>query len=69
MVEIIIQFPNQSDVDEFAGQMSDGVGESICDFSHHRQKPGTDGTKPSDFEKVYDKQGRRVYFITEMFED
>jgi hypothetical protein len=53
---------------KFAGQMSDGAGSDICDFSPHRQKPGTDGTKNIDYEAVYDGAGRRIYFVNSVEE-
>jgi hypothetical protein len=66
--DIIVRFPNQKTADKFAGQMSDGIGENYCDFSHWRQKEGTDGKKQEDFEKVFEG-GKRVYFVSEIFEE
>ena len=65
--DIIVRFPNKEVADEFAGQMSDGFGEGFCDFSHHRQKPGTTGKKRGDYEEVTE-DGKRVYFVDKLFE-
>lgn len=67
MYRIVIEFPTKKVADEFCGQMSDGFGEGLCDFSFHRQKPGTDGTKDSDFERVKDDKGQDVFFVRELF--
>jgi hypothetical protein len=66
--DIVVRFPNKKIADEFCGQMSDGFGEGFCDFSFHRQKPGTDGKKSDDYEEVYDEQNHRVYFMNRIFE-
>jgi hypothetical protein len=66
--DIIIRFPSKKLADEFAGQMSDGFGEGLCDFSFFQQKPGTKGDKNSDFIKV--KEGDTpVYFVNELFDN
>lgn len=65
--DIIVRFPNKKIADEFCGQMSDGFGEGLCDFSFWRQKPGTTGKKQSDFEKVVE-DGKPVFFVDEIFE-
>lgn len=65
--DIIVRFPDKQTAEKFAGQMSDGFGENACDFSHWRQKEGTDGKKQSDFEKVVE-DGKRVYFVSEVYE-
>lgn len=60
--DIIVRFPNKKLADEFTGQMSDGFGEGLCDFSYHKQLPGTDGTKNSHYVKV--KEGNTpVFFV------
>lgn len=65
--DIIIRFPNKKTADRFAGQMSDGFGESFCDFSFWQQLPGTDGTDSSHFVKV--TEGKTpVYFVNSIFE-
>jgi len=65
--DIIIRFPDKKMADEFAGQMSDGFGEGLCDFSFWQQKPGTDGKSNSDFVKV--REGDKpVYFVNKIFE-
>lgn len=65
--DIIIRFPNKKLADEFAGQMSDGFGEGLCDFSFWQQLPGTTGKKQSDFVKV--KEGDTpVYFVNALYE-
>ena len=66
--QIIIEFPTEKIANEFCDQMSDGSGENLCDFSHHRQKPGTDGTKNEHYEEVHDDKGRRTYFVSDIFE-
>ena len=68
MYRIVIEFPTKKLADEWCGQMSDGFGENLCDFSFHRQKPNTTGTKESDFEQVKDEQGKDVYFVNEIFD-
>lgn len=64
--DIIVRFPDKKTAEMFVGQISDGFGENVCDFSHWRQKEGTDGKEPADFEKVTEG-GKRVYFVSEMF--
>lgn len=32
-VEIIVRFPNEEIADKFIGQMMDGFGEGMCDFT------------------------------------
>lgn len=66
--QIILEFPNKKVADEFCGQMSDGFGENFCNFSFHRQKPDTDGTQAEHYEEVVDEQGRRTYFVAEIFD-
>lgn len=65
--QIIVEFPSKEIADEFCGQMSDGFGENYCDFSFHKQREGTDGTKREHFEVVHDREGRRVYFVNKLF--
>jgi hypothetical protein len=65
--DIIVRFPTKELADEWCGQMSDGFGEGFCAFNHHRQKPGTDGRKNSDYEQVTE-DGKRVYFVDSIFE-
>lgn len=65
--DIIVRFPDQRTADQWAGQMSDGFGENYCDFSHWRQKEGTTGKDRGDFEEVFE-DGKRVYFVNEIFE-
>jgi hypothetical protein len=65
--DIIVRFPNKKLADEFAGQMSDGFGEGLCDFNFWQQLPDTDGTKKEHFVKV--KEGKTpVYFVNSIFE-
>jgi hypothetical protein len=66
--QIIIEFPTKKLADEFCGQMSDGFGEGLCDFSFWHQKPGTDGKKASDFEKIKDETGRDIYFVNSIYD-
>jgi len=66
--EIVIRFPDKAIADQFCGQMSDGFGEGFCDFSFHRQKPDTDGTQASDFERIFDVHGRPVFFVSSVFD-
>ncbi len=68
--DIIVRFPTKKLADKFCGQMSDGFGEGLCDFSFHRQIPGTDGTKNSHYERVTDSapKGTEVYFVKSIFE-
>lgn len=65
MYDIIVRFPSKEMADEFCGQMSDGFGEGLCDFTGSRQKPGTTGKKNSDFERITDSapEGTPVYFV------
>lgn len=64
--DIIIRFPDKELADEFCGQMSDGFGEGLCDFSFWYKKPNTKGSKASDFIKVKE-DGKEVYFINTIF--
>lgn len=66
--QIIIEFPNKEVSDIFCGQMSDGFGENLCDFSHWKQTDGTDGTKKEHFKKMLDETGRSIYYVNEIFE-
>jgi hypothetical protein len=70
MYDIIVRFPNKEMADKFCGQMSDGFGEGFCDFSFWQQKPGTDGKKREDFEKIKSSapEGTDVYFVKSIFE-
>ena len=63
--DIIVRFPSKKMAEEFCGQMSDGFGEGFCNFSHHRQKKGTDGTKNSHYKKITSSapDGTPVYFV------
>ena len=65
--DIIVRFESEKVADEWCGQMSDGFGEGYCDFSFWRQKPGTDGKKKEDFEKVVEG-GKPVYFMNRLFD-
>jgi hypothetical protein len=67
MHEIIIRFPDEKTMKEFCGQMCDGAGEGICDFTPNRQKPNTTGKLNSDYERLTDEQGRGIYFVNRMF--
>ena len=71
MYDIIVRFPTKKLADEFCGQMSDGFGEGFCDFSFWQQKPGTNGKKEDDFEKVTSSapNGTEVYFVKSIFEN
>ena len=68
--DIIVRFPSEEAADEFCGQMSDGFGEGFCDFSFHKQKEGTDGTKNEHYESVTSSapDGTKVYFVDEIFD-
>lgn len=68
--DIIVRFPNKKLADEFCGQMSDGFGEGLCDFSFWQQKPGTTGKKNSDFVKVTSSapEGTPVFFVNSITE-
>jgi len=68
--DIIVRFPSKEVADDWCAQMSDGAGGGFCDFSFWRQKPGTDGKKEEDFEKVTDAApaGTPVYFMERIFE-
>lgn len=63
--DIIVRFPTKELADEFCGQMSDGFGEGLSDFSFHRRVPGTDGTKQEHYERVKSSapEGTEVYFV------
>jgi hypothetical protein len=65
--DIIVRFPSKKLAQEFTGQMSDGVGESFCDFSYWQKLPNTDGTKASDFVKVTEGE-TPVFFVNSIFE-
>lgn len=67
MYDIIVRFPTKKMADEFCGQMSDGFGEGLCDFSFWKQKEGTDGTKKEHFEKITE-DGKPVYFVNSIEE-
>lgn len=69
--DIIVRFPDKKTADKWCGQMSDGFGENACDFSFHRQKPGTDGTKNEHFERVTDSapKGTPVYFMNGLHDE
>ena len=63
--DIIVRFPNKEIADEFCGQMSDGFGESLCNFSFWRLKPGASGKSRDDFEFVKSSapEGTSVFFV------
>jgi len=65
--DIIVRFPDEKFAKEFCGQMSDGWGEGFCNFTPNRKKPGTDGKKNSDYERVTE-DGKQVYFVDWMEE-
>lgn len=65
--QIIVEFPDEKTANTFCGQMSDGFGEGFCDFSFHRQLPGTDGTKNEHYERVM-QDGRKVFFVNKIFD-
>jgi hypothetical protein len=69
--QIIVRFPDKATADAWCGQMTDGAGEGFCEFTGHRQKPGTKGNKESDFERVTDSapKGTPVFFMHRLFED
>ena len=62
MYDIIVRFPTKKLADEFCGQMSDGFGEGLCDFSFWERVPGTDGTKKEHFRKAVEGD-KPVYFV------
>lgn len=66
--DIVVRFPNKRIADEFCGQMSDGFGEDFVDFKHKKQKEGTTGKNPNDYEEVFTLVGTRVYFVDEIFD-
>ena len=71
--DIVVRFPSKEIAEEFCNQMSDGFGEGFCDFSFHRQKEGTDGTKNDHYERVVTKKdeipaGIKVFFVNSIFE-
>ena len=73
MYDIVVRFPTKAMADKFCGQMSDGFGEGLCDFSFHRQKAGTDGTKNSDYERIVTQEGEisagtKVFFVNSIEE-
>lgn len=68
-VEIIVRFPNEEIADKFIGQMMDGFGEGMCDFTHWYKKPGTSGKNRDDYEKIYDPEGRLVCYVNKIFND
>ncbi len=49
---IIVEFPDRETANKFCAELSDGFGESECEFSAWRQLPGTDGTKREHFERA-----------------
>ena len=65
--QIIIEFPTKELGEAFCGQMSDGFGEGLCDFSFHRRLPGTDGTKNEHYERVV-QDGKKVFFVNSIEE-
>ncbi len=67
--QIIVEFPDKKTGDDFCGQMCDGFGEGLCNFTPWRQKPNTDGTKNSHFEKMKDKEGREIWLVKDIFEN
>ena len=68
--DIIVRFPSKEMADKWASQMSDGFGEGYCSFSHFQQKPGTDGKKKEDFEKITASapEGTPVFFVNRLFD-
>lgn len=68
--DIILRFPDKKLADEFCGQMSDGFGEGLCDFSFWEQLPETDGTKQEHYRKVRSSapEGTEVYFVNSIIE-
>lgn len=68
--DIIVRFPSKKIAGEFCGQMSDGAGEGICDFSFWQKKENTDGNKNADYIKVTSAapEGTPVYFVQRMFD-
>ena len=68
--DIIVRFPTKKLAEEFCGQMSDGFGEGLCDFSFHEQIPGTDGKKSKHYRRVTSAapEGTPVYFVNSITE-
>ena len=68
MYDIIVRFKSKKDADYFCGQMSDGFGEGLCDWSPWRQKPNTTGKSMKDFEKVTSSapEGTKVFFVEDI---
>ena len=62
MAEIIIRFKNQKIQDEFIGQMMDGFGENLSDFSHWHKVNGK-------YEKQYCPEGRLICTVNKIFKD
>lgn len=69
--DIIVRFPSKEIAEEWCGQMSDGFGENLCDFSYWRLRSGRDGSKRGDFEQVTSSapEGTPVFFMNEIFHD
>jgi hypothetical protein len=67
--DVIVRFPTKELADEWCGQMSDGFGENLCDFSYWEQIQGTDGTRSEHFRKVTSAapEGTPVFFVNEIF--
>lgn len=70
MYQIIVRFPNKKIADKWIGQMTDGIGEGLCDFNPWIQKPGTSGKKDSDFKQMTGSapEGTPVFEVNEIFE-
>lgn len=65
MYDIVVRFPNKEMADEFCGQMSDGFGEGLCDFSCWQKIHGIP-PKKDDYVKVTTstiQPNTPVYFI------
>ena len=68
--DIIVRFPSKEMADEWCGQMSDGFGEGLCDFSFWEQTPGTKGDKAEHFKKVTSSAPKTtpVFFVKSLME-
>jgi hypothetical protein len=62
MTEIIVRFKDQETQDKFIGQMMDGFGEGLSDFTHWHKEDG-------EYTKQYCPEGRLICTVNEIFED
>ena len=63
--DIIVRFPTKELADEFCGQMSDGFGEGLCDFSFW--KPN-EQREPGETAMAIIEGGKRVYYVERLFD-